>query len=239
MLSRFILPSPVVLAQYQFLRLTYALQITIPAITAAGEVNIDVQSGSFNGLGKLRCVGSFNQIFGSMTTNGEPIDTLFRSAFCGNITKRNPWCLVSSFRTHATLVPGGDLSGTAQMAFPAVNTDVNASIAAQTSAASVQSDGAGGSVIDLGLSNGNLSWTRGATLLFPATNPNLPDQYIGGVFFTPGASTGSSCNTALSTGFDFSGWYWRFVDLSGNPRGQLKDINFALAINVAHTASIT
>jgi hypothetical protein len=239
MLSRFVLPTPVVLAQYQFLRLTYALQVTIPAITQAGEINIDVQSGTFSGLGRLRCVGAFNNIFGSMATNGEPIDAIFRSGACGDVAKRNPWCLVSSFRTHATLAPGGDSSGSAQPAFPAVNTNMSTSIAAQSSASSVQSDGAGGSVIDLGLSNNNLSWTRGATLLFPATNPNLPDQFIGGVFFTSGATTTGGCNSAHNGSFDYAGWYWRFVDLAGNPRGQLKDINFALAVNITHTASIT
>lgn len=244
MLSRFILPSPLVLAQYQFLRLTYALQVTIPAITPAGEINIDVQSGSFNGLGRLRLIGLFNDIFGSMNTTGQPVAASLRNS-CGEsyADKRLPWCIAcasGSGRTFATLVPGGDISGTAQFDFPAVNTLVPNTLVRQTGSEYVTTDGAGGSVVDLGLSNGNLSWTRGATLLFPATNPNLPDQYIGGIIFST-RSSGGSCAGVLPSApnFDRSGWYWRFIDASGNKRGQLKDINFALAVNVQQTTSIT
>ena len=239
MLSRFVLPSPVPLAQYQFLRLTYALQITIPALTAAGEINIDVQSGSFNGLGKLRCIGTFNNIFGNMDVNGNPISAASRNPkACGfSVNDRariTPWCLVSQGTTCASLVAGGDSSGTGQIPFPSVNAGIGTSQTIQPSSNHVTTAGAGGSVTDLGLSNGNLSWTRGATLLFPATNPNLPDQYIGGIVF---GSFDTSCMS--DTNFDYAGWYWRFTDAGGAPRGQLKDINFALAVNITNTASIT
>lgn len=243
-LSRFVLPSPVPLAQYQFLRLTYALQITIPAITAAGEINIDVQSGSFNGLGKLRCFGSFNNIFGRMDANGAPLSAQQRGN-CGGSTdtvrdgKVLPWCMVAQ-RTGATIVPGGDVSGTAQVPLPAVGADLSNTFSKQAGSEHVFTDGAGGSITDIGLSNGNLSWTRGATLLFPATNPNLSDQYIGGITFVSlGSSGGFGCLYYMPNNFDQSGWYWRFTDAGGAPRGQLKDINFALAVNITNTASIT
>jgi hypothetical protein len=243
-LSRFILPSPVVLAQYQFLRLTYALQVTIPAITAAGEINIDVQSGSFNGLGKLRCFGSFNNIFGRMDANGSPLSAQIRNT-CGGSTESTrdgkvlPWSMVG-IRTGATLVPGGDSAGTSQFPLPTVGDNLSTAYTKQPSSEHVFSDGAGGSTTDLGLSNGNLSWTRGATLLFPATNPNLSDQYIGGITFVSlGNLSAGGCGPYMPNNFDLSGWYWRFTDIGGSPRGQLKDINFALAVNITSTASIT
>lgn len=242
MLSRFILPSPVVLAQYQFLRLTYALQVTIPAITAAGEINIDVQSGSFNGLGKLRCFGSFNNIFGSMDANGSTLAAQIRNG-CGGTNEANrsakalAWSMVGN-RTGATLVPGGDSAGTSQVPLPTVGDNLSSTYTKQPGSEHVYTDGAGGSTTDLGLSNGNLSWTRGATLLFPATNPNLSDQYIGGITFVSLSSAGG-CGTYMPNNFDLAGWYWRFTDIAGSPRGQLKDINFALAVNITSTASIT
>lgn len=245
-LSRFILPgNGVPLAQYQFLRLTYALQVTIPAITQDGEINIDVQSGSFNGLGRLRCFGSFNNIFGRMGTDGTPLSAQVRNA-CGgnpaNETMRDgkilPWCLVGA-RTCGTLVPGG-IDGTSQVPLPTVGQDLASNFSKQAGSDSVFTDGAGGSITDLGLSNSNLSWTRGATLLFPATNPNLTDQYIGGIMFTSLApNTNYGCPYYTPNNFDAAGWYWRFTDVGGAARGQLKDINFALAVNITNTASIT
>lgn len=236
-LSRFVLPQPVVLDQYQFLRLTYALQVTIPAIVT--PISIDVQSGDFNGLGQLKCVGAFSNIFGWMNSTGQPQSACTRSP-CSSSScygKPLPWCMVGRDRTIGVLLAGGDLSGTAQPAFPAINQNIDTTLRAQPGSQYVYSDGPGGSTYNIGYSNGNLSYSRGATLLFPATNPNLTEQYIGGILITPTRSGG--CGDFRSDSLGYAAWYWRFTDALGNPRGQLKDINFALAINVQHTASIT
>jgi hypothetical protein len=230
-LSRFVLPAPVTLQQYQFLRLTYSLQVTIPAIVT--PINIDVSSGSFSGLGLLKCVGGYTNIFGSMNSAGTPLDASYR--YYGSSTgKPTPWCMVGQAGTSGYLMPGGDSSGSTQVAFPAVNVDFH-NIGAQASSVRVGTSSAGSSITNIGYSNSNLSYTRGATLLFPATNPNISNAFIGGIFFT--AIDDSGGMQAAAT--DYAGWYWRFVDGANNPRGQLKDINFALAVNIQHTASIT
>lgn len=236
-LSRFILPSPVVLEQYQFLRLTYSLQVTIPAIIS--PINIDVQSGDFNGLGQLKCIGQFYNIFGSMDSNGTPQCALDRVAGTTTIQcKRLPWTMIGQKCTGA-LMPGGDPEGTSQYQFPGVNVNIDSSIRKAPGSSYVYSDGPGGVIGNVGYSNGNLSYTRSATLLFPATNPNLTEQYIGGILITTRINSNDSYYDMREDSLGYSAWYWRFTDALGNPRGQLKDINFALAINVENTASIT
>lgn len=236
-LSRFILPSPVVLEQYQFLRLTYALQVTIPAIVT--PINIDVQSGDFNGLGQLKCIGQFYNIFGSMDSNGTPQCAVERWAgTSGDQCKRLPWTMIGQ-RCTGALMPGGDLAATNQYQFPGINVNIDQSIRKTPGSTYVYSDSAGGSIYDIGYSNGNLSYTRGATLLFPATNPNLTEQYIGGILFTTRLNNSNSYYDMREDSLGYSAWYWRFTDALGARRGQLKDINFALAVNITNTASIT
>lgn len=231
-LSRFVLPEEIKLLQYQFLRLTYSLQVTIPAIVT--PINIDVSSGSFSGLGLLQCVGSYGSIFGGMASNGDPQNATYKRC-CGysDTAKPTPWCMVGTAGAYGVLMPGGDEDGSNQVNFPAPNVNFH-NIGIQPSSTRVGTSSAGSSITNIGFSNGDLSYTRGATLLFPATNPNVSDAYIGGIFFSPidDANIGDQTN--------YGGWYWRFTDGTPNgKRGQLKDINFALAVNIQHTASIT
>jgi hypothetical protein len=226
-LSRFILPSPVTLSQYQFLRLTYSLQVTIPA--TINYENINVSSGDFNGYGILRRVGSFARIFGSMSQAGSPVT--YNNI--NNVGYRQPWLMMSTNGATALLLPGGNESGNDQPAPPiGANIDWNGNaILASSSAA--HTNGTGGEIVDEGYSTDGLSRSKRGKILFPATNP-LNSSYIGGIFLT---AIGSSTQSFTQT--DYQGWYWQFTDLLNQKRGQLKDLNFALVINFRQTSSIT
>lgn len=227
-LSRFILPAPVVLSQYQFLRLTYSLQITIPATIT--YPNVDVSSGDFSGYGKLIRVGSFARIFGSMSASGEPIGY---NNYLNNRTYRQPWLMMSALGATAILLPGGDQLGSQQPQPPVgPNIDFDSRNKLATSSA-VHTDSVGGEMVDEGYSNSNLSLNKRGKVLFAATNP-LTSSYIGGIYIMP---FGTSAYDYVAT--DYHGWYWQFTDLNGAPRGQLKDQNFALVINFRQTSSIT
>lgn len=227
-LSRFILPSPITLSQYQFLRLTYSLQVTIPA--TVNYENVNVSSGDFNGYGLLRRVGTFNRIFGGMSLAGSPLtyNNVPGAAY------RQPWLMMSVNGGTAMLLPGGDANGSSQPTPPVgPNIDFNGNPILATSS-SVHTNSVGGEMVDEGYSSDSLSRSKRGKVLFAATNP-LVSSYIGGIFITP---IGSSTQNFSTT--DFQGWYWQFTDLTGqNARGQLKDQNFALVINFRQTSSIT
>lgn len=227
-LSRFILPAPVILSQYQFLRLTYSLQVTMPATIS--YPNIDISSGDFSGYGKLIRVGTFARIFGSMSLTGEPIGY---NNYLNNATYRQPWLMISDRGATAILLPGGDAGGNQQPTPPvSPNTDFENRTKLATSVAAHTSS-TGGESVDEGYSNSGLSISKRGRILFTATNP-LVSSYIGGIYIMPTPSV-----TIDYTATDYHGWYWQFTDLNNGPRGQFKDQNFALAINFRQTSSIT
>jgi len=65
--SRFVFPSGVSLVAGQFLRLSYALKITVPCIVT--PINVTISNGGFTGDGTIKLVGTFNTIFGSLNSS--------------------------------------------------------------------------------------------------------------------------------------------------------------------------
>lgn len=228
--SRFVLPGDgVLLESFQFLRVTYTLKMTIPAIIT--EIPVNVSSGGFSGLGYFKCVGTFNDLFGSIQNDGTAIDGYAEV----------PWTLIGRGTNQQAVPEIGaiqvyclDQAGQQTPEFSAVNGPFGSHpIVGST----VTTTTAGSSAVPSSRSSQiavvNNACSKEATLLFPASNPST-QQFIGGIFFRP---TNTSMGTNSIGNTPNAGWYWKFTDTLGGPRGQLKEINFALAINVRQTIS--
>jgi hypothetical protein len=69
--AKFLLPNTIKLAHGQFLRLFY--DFTIGSDMINSPLNVNIESGSFNGDGEIKLCGRFDDIFGSFDTNGNPV----------------------------------------------------------------------------------------------------------------------------------------------------------------------
>ena len=228
--SRFVLPGDgVLLETFQFLRVTYSLRMTIPALIT--PVNVNVTSGGFSGLGYFKCVGTWNDIFGSISPNGEAIDgyTAVPWTLIGRGTNQQKVPEIGAVQVYCL-----DQAGQETPEFSSINGPFPAQPIVGSTVTSIT---AGGSTtpnsIDSQIGVVNNECSKEATLLFPAANP-VTQQFIGGIFFRPLNSTMGS-NSIGNT--PTAGWYWQFRDTVGGPRGQIKEVNFALAINVRQTIS--
>jgi len=250
--SRFVLPSNVVIDTYQFLRLTYTLQVSIPATVTPIEVP-NITSGSFSTLGKMKCMGRFRDILGDMNTDGSSIR---RTYVVGSTTHTmgNVWSLIpvtdgSCQYASAALMTSDDEFGNGALNINdyAANVALPNTIGSSKSATRLyQHTDIGGSVTNNPYTAGSNSASKSAAIFFPATVPNV-SRWIGGVFFTP-VITSFNGNPHIpsdpfSIGIDGSnrginwGWLYNFYDAFGNKRGQFKDINFALRFNYTQTVT--
>jgi hypothetical protein len=216
MLSRVVLPSTVTLALGQFLRLTYSLRVSVPALVGSGSP-IALASGTFDGSGQLKLVGKYQNIFGIMSSLGVPDYTKLDSdpAACAG------WLMSGSIRRTV----GGYLA--AQMApagtvFPSVNTSI--SFTPVGTGAGLISSAAYSSGTVIGTYTANGQGYLDITNTFPATNPAASTN-IGGILFRA-----TSAATYASSTFK-SGWFWKFNTT------QLKEANNSLALNVRQTVS--
>jgi hypothetical protein len=225
--SRFLIPGDgITLEQFQFLRLTYSLQMTVSATVNA--VPIAVTSNGFDGTGQLKCVGSFDNLFGKINGDGSPV------AGYSDI----PWAIIGRNPSFNSTVPG---CAAALISVELVNnawttpnfSNVNTDFAPQNVIAgtSINASSPGSSTTPASVNTEQLnlsgpSVSKEATLLFPASNP-AAGAYIGGIFFRSRPDSMPSVPNA--------GWYWKFTDGSFNNQPQYKDPNYALAINVSQT----
>jgi hypothetical protein len=202
--SRMVLPFMITLTAGQFLRLTYVLQVNIPSLIT--PIPVTVTSGGFNGGGQFKLVGSYQNIFGTMSDRGVPTYTLLDSAHA----RMGGWLMNGSVntantnRTTAHMVP-------ALVDFPAVNSPLNFTQVGTT----INSSSAGMVFGSYGTGQGY----QDITYFFNAGNPT-PTSNIGGIIFCSVTSA-----TEVLTNPKY-GWYWKFNTT------QEKDPNFILAINV-------
>lgn len=249
--SRFILPTKITLTQFQFLRLRYRLKITIPALVT--PVTINLTNNGFDAYGRLKLIGSWDEIF--YNTNG----TTFLAGTFGNnvfrMTPQVPWSLIDANGVGAVFLKG-NATPTSNFDFPAVKssfsiTHANAWLANGNGVSNVTPGGSKTTVgvNDLAVVNGSVS--SEATLLFPANNPSdgNPNGPIGGIIIVPGTQTDGSGNPmfgASSTnptypnveGIGRRMWYWQFTDATfTNKVTRYKDPNYGLAINLRQTVS--
>ena len=227
--SRFLIPGDgIVLEQFQYLRLTYSLQMSISA--TVNSVPITVTNGGFDGTGGLRCVGTFDDLFGKINPDGSAVD-----GYC-NV----PWAMIGRNNITNSLKPAcsAALISVEQINnvwttpdFPTTNTNF-APQNVTVGGSSVNTTSPGSTVTpdsvrtEITVPLGSNSITKEASLLFPASNPSA-GAYVGGIFFR---ATQDSITAAQG-----AGWYWRFADSLGTVQPQFKDPNYALAINVSQT----
>lgn len=228
--SRFLIPgNGIVLEQFQFLRLTYSLQMSIAA--TVNSVPITITSNGFDGTGNLRCVGTFDNLFGRINGDGTPVDGY----------SEIPWAIIGRNKSTNSTVPScaGVLIATEQIGgvwnipiFPL--TDTNFAPQNVLAGTSVNTISPGASTVpasadtEIVITAGGNSATKEATLVFPASNP-ISSAYVGGFFFR-------SSPDAMTT-VPNAGWYWQLSDSIGTLRPQIKDANFALAVNISQTVS--
>jgi len=258
MFSRFILPSPITLSDFQFLRLYYTIDVTVPAVSVAGTVNVSVQSGSFDGTGKLRLLGQWSSIFG-----GAGQFYQYRNAQSALLTDSRyppiPWSMIGYFGCTMRFLKG-KTDASQNFTMPSVGSNLNILYSTdpwfslttnqnidQTSAGSTLTPAAG-NVTEITPTNNAVS--REASMLFPANNPNSTiNGPIAGVFIFPQGGLGSlnvpyalqfipspNYNNA-DTAIGGHAWYWQFTDELGNKRSVTKDPNYGLAINIRQTVS--
>lgn len=244
-ISRFVLPQAIPLTRFQFLRLYYSIKVTVPSIATA--VNLNLQSGDFDGTGQLKLVGAWSRIFGSL---GHYWQYRENNAYTSTVNLWCPWSLIGRDGVGGAIVKG-NTDPNLNYNFPLPNVDSpitysRLSVDTQT----VTNNSAGGSMsspqgnaTELTVVNDSVS--REATLLFPANNPSN-EEPIGGIFIVPSASlTAGSVplytdsrtpSTAPAAGGVF--WYWRFTNETFSaPRSEIKDRNYGLAINLRQTMS--
>lgn len=252
--SRFVLPSNTILDTFQFLRLTYTLQVSIPALVTPIEVP-NITSGSFSTLGKMKAMGRYRDFLGEMGTNGISIEKYYASI--GSFTLFawiNPWALLpctedSLGYAAAALMGADDEFGNNALNindYPS-NTALPNTIGTTKSATRLYTNvDIGGSITNNAYTAGSNTASKSAAVFFPATIPNV-SRWIGGLFFTPTLNRYNGNpyipSDPFSIGLDgngrgFShGWLYNFYDALGNKRGQFKDINFALRFNYTQTVS--
>lgn len=177
--TRFTFAPSVTLVAGQFLRLIYALKCSIPATLA--PIPVTLENGGFVGNGSIKAVGTFAELFGTLTTNGLYQD----SAWAGQVGYMPAGWGGAGLQAQAYL-----LSSTAD--FPAVDT-----------ATSLTSEGVtinkSPNVTSVAYVAG--SGTRALTYIFPAANP-VADAVIGGILFNAGGVSGGARLT--------DGWLWKF-----------------------------
>lgn len=239
MFSRFLIPGDgIVLEQFQYLRLTYSLQMSISATVNA--VPITVTNGGFNGTGGLKCVGTYDDLFGKINPDGSHV--AYGSPGATDGYSNVPWAIIGRNPATNSLVPAcsAALVAVEQINgvwttpdFPVTNTDFSPqNVVIGGTSVNTISPGSTVNPSSIRTENaipvGSNSLSKEATLLFPASNPSA-GATIGGIFFR---STQSSITAAQG-----AGWFWRFTDSLGNVQPQYKDPNYALAINVSQTVT--
>lgn len=245
-ISRFILPSPITLTEFQFLRLYYSIKVTVPAIVT--PIPITLSNNGFDGTGQLKLIGLWSSIFSG---NGH----LWQYRNLGTqtpvtITPHTPWSLIGYHGVSAVFLKG-NTDPNSNFNFPAVGADftINYTNAFYSDTQTVTETTPGGSLSPA--SNAevtvvNQSVSREATLLFQANNPSVNSPTAGIVLLSKTASNNltagsiptyvnaATTDTALSRYM----WYWRFTDGTfTNPRSVIKDPNYGLVINLRQTMS--
>jgi len=258
--SRFVLPANVTIDTYQFLRLTYTLEISIPATVTPIDVP-EIVSGTFSTRGKIKCMGSFGRIFGDMNPDGSVIQRFYTVIGSTNMTARNPWALIGNTELNgianttnlaaAALMGADDEFGNGALAITDYDTNVDLplSLGSTKSATKMLThQDIGGSITNDPYTAGSNSCSKSAAIFFPATIPNI-SRWIGGLFFTSQIQRIGSAGTIGTQGDPFtigidgasrgicSGWLYNFYDNAGNRRAQFKDINFALRFNYTQTVT--
>jgi hypothetical protein len=252
-ISRFILPEPITLTEFQFLRLYYSIKVTVPSIV--NPVEISLESSGFDATGQLKLVGLWSSIF---STNGHSWNTRSGYGYLGTQVIRpwTPWALIGRYGCSALIV-AGNTDPNLNYNFPDVgeNTGITYGQLYDDTQTVTQSlpggsmNPIGGSVAEILPVNQTL--TREASLLFQANNPSV-ESPLGGIIIMPvgGIENGSQLMTAGSNPVfqpyvidtDYAAaryfWYWRFTDETfSSPRSVIKDRNYGLAINLRQTMS--
>ncbi len=203
--SRMVMPSTIVLATGQFLRLTYELQVNIPALVTG--VPITVSSGLFNGGGQLKLVGRYQNIFGTMTNRGVPVYDTVDSGHarrCGWLMNGSSTSTITNRTTTHMVSPLID--------FPSPDTSINFIQVGTT----VNSDPAAGIIFGLYTSGQGY---QDITYSFRTLNPTVLSN-IGGIMFCSVTDTNQTLTNPKY------GWYWKFNTT------QEKSPDFILSINV-------
>jgi hypothetical protein len=207
--SRFLLPSALTLLAGQFIRLTYVFTISVAAIVSG--IAVSSTSGSFNGTGSIKLVGTFQNIFGDMLDTGLPSYTSTYHRAGGYLPNGS-----SPTRSNcgwAQLVPSS-------IAFPSVNSNISF-----TRVGNTIKDAPDISMGAYSLGSGS----QQITYIFTPLNPPVTTD-IGGIFF-------STSNIAQNAGgftaptSNYFGWYWKF----DNP--QSKNSNYSLAVSLTQSVS--
>jgi hypothetical protein len=204
-LSRFVFPTTITLVAGQFLRLTYSFKAYIDALLNPISVSLGASNG-FNVTGQLKLVGTYQNIFGGMGSNG---NLTYPSAYypCGG------WLLNgrrlyngynSSYPTgtNAQMIPTG-------VNFPSINSDLTGY---SKVGSTITQDTAG--MVFGSYSSG--SGQQDITYLFAAANP-ISTTNIGGIIFS--SSGYAPANLP-------SGWYLKFDN------DQSKNASYSLAVNL-------
>jgi hypothetical protein len=211
-LSRFVFPTTITLITGQFLRLTYSFKAYVDSML--NPITVVVNNGGFIGDGQLKLVGTYQNIFGTMTSLGVPDKTLT----CGGHSRVLGWLAAANqydnypANTFAHMIPSG-------IAFPAVNT----ALGAYTRVGSTIFTNSPGMAFG--------SYTSGQgyqdiTYIFPAANPSSTTN-IGGILFSStinGTGTSAPANAVY-------GWYWKFS------ADQSKNAAYSLAVNLRQSVT--
>jgi hypothetical protein len=207
-LSRFVFPTTITLVAGQFLRLTYSFKAYIDALLNPISVSLGASNG-FNVTGQLKLVGTYQNIFGGMTSDGglDYARTSSGPQPCGGWLL-NGRRLFTNFQgtaptgTIAQMIPTG-------VSFPSINSDLTGyskvgSTITQDTAGMVFGPYASG------------QGYQDITYLFAAANP-ISTTNIGGIIFSASRST--------PTNAPF-GWYLKFDN------SQSKNASYSLAVNL-------
>ena len=246
-ISRFVLPEPITLTEFQFLRLYYSIKVTVPSIV--NPVELTLESGDFDATGQLKLVGEWSRIF-----SGAGHYWRYRTYTNFTVTEQ-PWCPWSLIGREgcSALIVKGNADPNLNYNFPAINVDSPILYNMLYSDTQTVTHATPGGSINPGTDNQaeltvvNNSVSREATLLFQANNPSVEDP-LGGIIIMPlgtanytmtGGSIpvytapGTSINEVAAGGYF---WYWRFTDETfSSPRSVVKDRNYGLAINLTQT----
>ena len=202
LISRFVLPEAVELKEYEFLRLYYTIKITIPAISEAGTVPINLSNNGFDAWGRLRLIGPWSSIFdGGGTIFQDASSSL--TQYTSTTRPQVPWSIIGKGGVSDAGAGGlgaaflrGNTDPTQNFAFPNPNTDFSIPYSGAFPSTYtpwydtepyVSTSTAGGTLSPVGTSeiapvNGVVS--REASILFPANNPSS-DGPIAGMFIFP------------------------------------------------------
>lgn len=208
LISRFLLPSPILLAPDQYIRLYYQFNVSISSLITPQTISLS--NGGFDGSGQFKLCGRFDDIFNGIDSAGNPSIPFgdsprssfmpYQSQFCVNADCTRT-CFSTAYMFESDLV------------IPAVNSSIATEWAGQ------RLSEIGGTIIPSAYVNG--TFYRDIQYIFSPSNISQ-NAYIGGILFT--VTMDNRQNT-------WDGWLWKF----NTP--QLKETTKTLTINLTQSVS--